>query len=310
MEKEIKTTRHRKGWLLPYLLKLDYMFFKRWDYWTRICISDKIPEEPIPLIRFRGTNHYHQKLVNKNIEKCLNYANHTSYPLDAFIDWILWGFNKGDNFPEINPKVDDFWYRTFNLGLFYQEPADHWSDIVTEYMGRHKSLGFFPTPANVIQMITQMTFGGEPKPEHKTKSVCDPCCGTGNMLLYASNYSLNLYGNDISNLLTKIALINSYIYMPWIVYRPNHLTIFDKIEQPAISEIELPTGIKIPKCNICGNSTSFLVEMQTQHELSVINGLISIDKPNISKDLISKKLKPENISCANCIQEFEKESVL
>lgn len=167
-------------------------------------------------------------------------------------------------------------------------------------------------------MMVRMSFGNDPKHEHKVKSVCDPCCGTGNMLLYASNYSLNLYGMDLSPLLTKIARVNGFIYVPWLVYRPKHLTIFDEIkrsalaqstiEQPGVGEIELPSGVRIPHCNVCGNDQhTFLMDIETNHQLTAGNGLITVDNPDLSKDLITRKLKPGNIRCARCCQHFEKE---
>ena len=147
----LKSTKDKKGWLLPYLMALDTMFFKRRDYR----------------------------------------------------------------------------YRTFNRGLFYKEPADHWPDLAMGVMGKNNPLGFFSTPANVVEIMVRMQFGGEPQHRHKRMSVLDPACGAGNMRFYASNYSLNLYGQDISLLLTKIAKINVYIYMPWMMYKPKHLTVFE-----------------------------------------------------------------------------------
>jgi len=144
---------------------------------------------------------------------------------------------------------------------------------------------------------------------HNIQSVCDPFCGTVNMLLSASNYSLNLYGLDISHLLTKIAKVNGFIYIPWLVYRPKNLTIFDQAEQPAVSEIELPTGVKIPHCNICSNNQhTFLMDLETDHRLSLNHGLVSVDNPDLSQDLIARKIKPDNITCAKCYNKLQKEA--
>lgn len=305
---DLKTTQDKKGWLLPYLLGLDNLFFQRWDYWMRICAENRLSPEPIPRIRFQPPYIYKERQVARNIRQCLNYTHSVSNPLAAFIDWLLWGFNQGEQFPAISEKEDDFWYRTFNLGLFYKEPADHWGDLVSEYMGRNNPAGFFATPGNVVEMMVRMSFGSDPKHEHKVVSVCDPCCGTGNMLLYASNYSLNLYGMDLSPLLTKIARVNGFIYVPWLVYRPKHLTIFDKVKQSAIVELEFPAGIKIPHCNVCGDAQhTFLMDIETNHQLTAGNGLITVDNPDLSRDLITRKLKPENIRCARCYQHFERE---
>jgi N-6 DNA methylase len=219
----LKTTKDKKGWLFPYLVSLDLMFYKRWDYWLKVCKSNRVPDDPIPYIKFQPIHEYPKKEVQKNLKDCLKEATYQlSHPLDSFVDWILWGFNYGKEFPVgVTDKIDDYWYRTFNLGLFYREPADHWPDLAMDVMGRNNPLGFFATPGAVVDMMVQMNFGGKPENHHKLKSVLDPCCGTGGMLLYASNYSLNLYGQDISKLLTKMAIVNAFIYMPWMVSNPN-----------------------------------------------------------------------------------------
>jgi hypothetical protein len=51
----------------------------------------------------------------------------------------------------------------------------------------------------------------------REKPVCDPCVGTGRMLLAASNYSYRLYGCDIDGTVIKATLINGYLYAPWLV---------------------------------------------------------------------------------------------
>ncbi len=296
---EIKQTDYRKGWLIPYLLALDYNFYQRWDYWTRAVLQDKIPDESIPYISFKPSLVYQQRQVIKNITRCLSYADHRcSNSLEKFIDWILWGFNRIESFPAINETIDDYWYRTFNLGLFYEEPGDHFAEIAAESnVGRGS--GYFPTPGHVVELMVRMNFGDEPQHEHKHLSVMDPCCGTGVMLLYASNYSLNLYGVDIHPLIHKIALVNSFIYVPWLAFRPKHLTMFD-----SIIEIERPTGIRIPQCTICNNKTNFLLDIQTDHEIEFSPlGFFNIHQPKINSDVIGKGLKPDNITCAKCFQE-------
>ena len=82
------------------------------------------------------------------------------------------------------------------------------------------------------------------------------------MLLYASNHSLNLYGNDISPLLVKMAKINAFIYVPWLAYRPDGLTIFDKTEDN-LKRIDL--------------SAKYSLENDR-------SGGISVNQPKISKE--------------------------
>ena len=272
---EQRSTREKKGWLLPYLLRLDQMFFGRWKYWFNIIEADKIPKGPIPQILFKAAEEYGERLVQKNIKECLDRGTmKLSDPLGLFVDWIMWGFGKGDQFPSISAELDDFWYRTFNMGLFYKEPADHWGVIAMERIGKNNGHGFFPTPANVVKMMTEMTLAGQSQEKLMRSSVMDPCCGTGIMLLYTSNHSLNLYGNDISPLLVKMAKINAFIYIPWLVYRPDWLTIFDK------SEDNLRT-----------------IELSAQHSLeSDGHGGLSVTESQISKELKNELSNQEKIS--------------
>jgi hypothetical protein len=76
----LKNTRDKKGWLLPYLVSLDNMFYKRWDYWLRIIHNDKIPQDRIPYIVFKPSFEYTKKEVQKNLKDCLNLAVHISNP--------------------------------------------------------------------------------------------------------------------------------------------------------------------------------------------------------------------------------------
>ncbi len=300
---ELRSTKDRPGWLLPYLFALDEMFYGRWEYWLQAVMTDQIPKEPIPLIHFEPSMNYSQKQVRNNIDACLSYAEHShSNVLEKFIDWILWGLNYRHNVDvtNIDAKTDDYWYRTFNLGLFYTEPADHFADVAADKRVGIGT-GFFPTPSSVTEMMVRMNFGDKPSHQHKRLSVCDPCCGTGIMLLHASNYSLNMYGIDIHPLIYKIALVNSYIYVPWLAYRPKGIGMFDK--QDAIRKLELPTGIVVLECKRCGNHQDFIMELETACELIGDSGLWQINQSSISQDIVNRKLVPENISCAMCGKE-------
>ena len=271
---DIRSTRNKKGWLLPYLIRLDGMFFGRWEYLFKIIEEDRIPKGPIPQIPFKAVEEYTERLVQKNIKKCIDRGyRELSSSLGLFIDWIMWGLGRGEEFPRVSEEIDDFWYRTFNLGLFYKEPADHWSMIAMESMSTGNGHGFFPTPASVVKMMTEMTFAGGFQENQKRASMMDPCCGTGIMFLYASNHTLNIQGNDISPLLVKMAKINAFIYIPWLAYRPKGLTIFDKTEDDLQS-----------------------IDLKTQHSLvSDRSGGVSVSEPHISKELLTELSKKEKI---------------
>ena len=89
----------------------------------------------------------------------------------------------------------------------------------------------FPPRMPSAEMMTQMTVNGADSTnghDPRTRSIMDPCCGTGRMLLHASNYSLNLYGMDIDPLVLTITKINGALYCPWLAFPiPSHILKID-----------------------------------------------------------------------------------
>ncbi len=61
-------------------------------------------------------------------------------------------------------------------------------------------------------MVRMQMGGGE---DMRDKTVCDPCVGTGRMLLCASNYSCRLYGVDILHNMVTATTLNLFLYAPW-----------------------------------------------------------------------------------------------
>ncbi|MEW6732338.1 MAG: hypothetical protein AB1489_13495 [Acidobacteriota bacterium] len=64
----------KHGWLLPYLLELDYLCWRRWDYWLRTMQAGQLLDEPIPKIKFicEGTTETHKLPARYHIESCLD----------------------------------------------------------------------------------------------------------------------------------------------------------------------------------------------------------------------------------------------
>jgi hypothetical protein len=48
--------------------------------------------------------------------------------------------------------------------------------------------------------------------------VNDPCVGSGCMLLHASNFSMNLWEQDIDRLAIAMCKINGALYAPWLAF--------------------------------------------------------------------------------------------
>jgi len=204
-------------WLKPYLFALSEMFNKRWSYWYATILNGKPLNEPIPKINFWDTPH---KDTKENILNCAKFMQSKGYTKDAlisFVEWILWGFGASiqDKYPDkVTEEISRYWYKNFNLGLMIKYPCDYmaWASCEISKMSGNNNNGYFPTPGQVVKAMVEMQMDEN----CKTKTVCDPCGGTGIMLLYASNYSLRLFYTDISLDLCKMATLNAWLYIPWM----------------------------------------------------------------------------------------------
>lgn len=204
-----------RGWMLHPLHIIDSAHHGRWAYWLCAMMNDEIPEEPIPKIKFKSVAD--QNTFNNLIE-CLDGGFRYDYRLNDFLDWLLWGFGEGEERPKISPGANEFLYGKFNLGLLIENPYDYFGYVFCTNTSKYfqKKNGFYPTPHTVCEAMARMQFSDIDPQEAKTKSVLDACVGTGRMLLHASNYSLNLHGNDIMIECVKATRINGYLYAPWL----------------------------------------------------------------------------------------------
>lgn len=214
----------------PWLFTLDAMTWQRWDYWYRTCVREKLLDEPIPQIEFEtgpGSRFEGEGSgTRKHLEECLNLIpQHGTWNgwgswvyFDYFLDWLLYAFgyhgqkelpSEGQGCEGASMRL----YQYFNLAWLMAYPWDYFGAILA--LNRHgQNLGFYPTPMALVNMMAQMTFGDG---DNRLKSVNEPCVGTGRMLLYASNYSLILSGQDINPTCVKATLVNGYLYAPWMV---------------------------------------------------------------------------------------------
>lgn len=99
-------------------------------------------------------------------------------------------------------QVDiDFYYEDDEdlLGLIYQSCKN---------LKSRKANGAYYTPTRIVKKLVDIVF--EDNCIDKTKTICDPCCGTANFLLQLPKEVLfeQVYGNDIDVIAVKIARIN------------------------------------------------------------------------------------------------------
>ncbi len=137
---------------------------------------------------------------------------------DYFLRWLLYGFHHaGQPDAPTEPMgcdgASERLQKTLELELWLTNPYDYFGDMLAEN-AYGKRQGFYPTPHSIAALMAGMMFTGG---DTRTKTVCDPCVGTGRLLLYASNHSLRLFGQDIDPVMCRTTLVNGYLFAPWLV---------------------------------------------------------------------------------------------
>lgn len=212
-----------KGFILAALLLLDANTSRRWEYWLKACDKGALPADPIPQIdwlKYLGTPE--NRAAAADLLKCCEQGE-----ANQFLDWLLHGFgyDAPPSWADADIRTLEHWEKHFGdaFPAMMLYPAAYFTDLLQEIISKYKrsNTGCFPTPMHVSVCMAEMTFSDNPR--GKAASVCDPCCGAGNMLLAASNYSLNLYGQDINELLLKGLKVQAFMYVPWIMLMPDHI---------------------------------------------------------------------------------------
>lgn len=251
----------KRGWLLPFLFTFDDLLWKRWDYWTTILMKKTIVGSgPIPQIEWCSPHKRGAIETKKMLERCL--AHHESN-IDKFADWLLWGLASGDNKPQISERLNEHYYREFDLFLVLDNPTDYFSDLLTLETGRgyQSGLGYFPTPPSLTQLLTGLTLfndNGRGWEEMKRMAVYDPCVGCGATLLPASNYMLRAYAQDISSIAIKLCKIQFYFYAPWYARPGEEVEGFDDDEE-SMNIIQNHTIVRTKKGRVSEAQLSFLI---------------------------------------------------
>jgi hypothetical protein len=217
------------GWLLPYIVMLHESCSavnNRWDYHTRTLAAGKLLDEPIPQTAFGEPD----QRVFTQLRQWSNLIGQDCGGWSDFrflLDWLLWALALSDEMPAFSEEVSEKLYRQVDLTPLLEKPYDYLGAYVAE--GRAKGwnpLCFYPTPHCLVELMVRMTFHDalvEGK-DTRTMSVCDPCVGSGRMLLHASNFSMNLSGQDIDPLAVSMCRINGALYAPWLAFSlPPHI---------------------------------------------------------------------------------------
>jgi hypothetical protein len=212
-----------RGWLLPYVVALHAAVSAvadRWGYHLRTLDAGRLLDGPIPQIAFgpADVQVFHlldswTRLVGRD---CGGWGD-----FRTLIDWLCWSLALAGEQPLLSDDVSERLYRGVDLGPLLERPHDY----LGEYVARRRSngwnpAGFYPTPHPVVECMVRVMMHDAARDgrDPRTLSVCDPCVGSGRMLLHASNFSLHLFGQDIDPLAVAMCKVNGALYAPWLAF--------------------------------------------------------------------------------------------
>lgn len=211
------------------LLIVDMLTTNRWTYWGEVMFTKDMSKD-IPQVNFSNIGTSEGIEVKKMLNNCIDvpYAGRST-AFNDFIRYLLYclkpiSYYQGDTLEEkekeagkliagIDDKSLKHYYENFSLEAMLLYPGDYLGDLAAEYLGSNGA-DYYPTPHNVVQVMVEMLMHDS---DSKFESVCDPCCGSSRMLLYASNKSLKVMGMDISKDIINVSMVNAFLYVPWAV---------------------------------------------------------------------------------------------
>jgi hypothetical protein len=194
-------------------------------------------DEPIPQVTFGSPDNRVFCLLH-DWSKLIGWDSGGWSDFRALLDWLCWGLALACEPPRLADEVSEKLYRGVDLGPLLYAPHDYLGAHVAAGKARGwNPTGFYPTPHSVVECMVRLSVHdarGEDR-DPRTLSVCDPCVGSGRMLLSASNYSLCLFGQDIDPLAVAMCKINGALYAPWLSFPLPALTLGTHVKPPPAS---------------------------------------------------------------------------
>jgi len=96
---EASAPESERGFLLPTLLTSDLALTGRWDYLTDCWEAGKLPDAPIPPIRFESADKSVMKMLSASLDAIPKYVSWQGWSSSTnfrfFLEWMLHGLHHG-----------------------------------------------------------------------------------------------------------------------------------------------------------------------------------------------------------------------
>lgn len=214
------------GWLRPDFVTIESIINGRWRYWIDVQATQKVENKDIPQLKIYDKSDAEFEVGMMMLKKCFDVFKEENVEdekaFELFLDWILYGVGSKlvTKLPdEISDSINQHLYENFKPQYLLLYPGDYLlPTLLRIYKKKNKRPSrLYPANKNTIRLMINTMLLGENNECFKYHSLNDPCCGSGLLLLYASNKTLNLYGSDKDELAIKMCTINGYLYIPWLV---------------------------------------------------------------------------------------------
>lgn len=214
------------GWLRPDFVTTESIINGRWRYWIDVQATQKVENKDIPQLKIYDKSDTEFEVGMMMLKKCFDVFKEENVEdekaFELFLDWILYGVGSKlvTKLPsEISDRINQHLYENFKPQYLLLYPADYLMPMLLEIYRREgkKPSRVYPINKDAVQLTVDITLLGGDGEQVKYQPISDPCCGSGLLLLYASNKSLNLCGSDSNRLAIKMCTVNGYLYIPWII---------------------------------------------------------------------------------------------
>jgi hypothetical protein len=196
----------------------------RWGYYLGTLEAGSLLDGPIPQVDFVSPDRHVLDLLHG--WACLVGHDHGGWKdFCTLIDWLAWGLGVAVAPPPLTVFASQRLYRHVHLAPLLERPHDYLGSFLSRSNGPGwNPRGLRPAPHLVLECLVRATLPLSHNTDPRRQKIHDRAAGTGRFLLHASNYSLDLRGDEADPLAVTLCRINGVLYAPWLAFPlPEHV---------------------------------------------------------------------------------------